>query len=116
MSQTNNVVKHKWGLEVLWASMSGAEGKMLVFEKVGSKMPLHFHKEKEKAWFVNSGKFKVRWVDTQTAAVYEAELNEGQTFEVPALKPAQLECLVEGSSVTEVGTKQQPEDVYYIGQ
>lgn len=112
---TENVIKHKWGVELIWASMQDAEGKMLVFETEGSKTPLHFHKEKEKAWFVNSGKFIIRWVDTQSAAVYQAELNEGATFVVEALKPVQLECTVPGS-ITEIGSKQKENDVYYIGQ
>ena len=29
---------------------------------------MHFHREKDETWFVNSGRFIVKWIDTTTAS------------------------------------------------
>ena len=84
----------------------------MVFEKVGNKFSMHFHREKEETWFVNNGKFIVRWVDTSNATHHEQELIEGQTWHNPPLQPHQLEALEAGSSITEVSTPDSVEDNY----
>ena len=58
-----------WGYELIWATNDLYCGKIMVFEKAGSKMSMHFHKEKDESWFVNQGTFLLRWIDTNTAAV-----------------------------------------------
>ncbi len=74
MEQTNlsptrlsGVVKKGWGYELIWATNDKYCGKIMVFEKAGNKFSLHFHKEKDETWFVNSGRFKLRYRDTATA-------------------------------------------------
>lgn len=86
----------------------------MVFEKVGAKFSMHFHREKDETWFINSGKFKLRWIDTSTATLYEQILEEGQTWHNPPLMPHQLEALVANSSITEVSTPDSVEDNYRI--
>ena len=86
----------------------------MVFEKVGSKFSLHFHKEKDETWFVNNGKFLLRWIDTKTSKIYEQELTQGMTWHNPPLQPHQLVCMEAGSSVTEVSTADSVEDNYRI--
>lgn len=108
------VIKKGWGYELIWATTDKYCGKILVFEKAGNKMSLHFHKDKDETWFINTGKFKLRWIDTSTSMMYEKELNEGDTWRNPPLQPHQLEALVDNSSLTEVSTVDSIEDNYRI--
>lgn len=108
------VVKKGWGYELIWATNDKYCGKIMVFEKAGAKFSMHFHKEKDETWFVNSGKFKLRYIDTATATVYERELNEGDVWHNPPLLPHQLEALIDNSSMTEVSTPDSVEDNYRI--
>ncbi len=108
------VVKKGWGYELIWATTDKYCGKIMVFEKNGAKFSMHFHREKDETWFVNSGKFIVRWIDTATATLYEKELNEGDTWHNPPLQPHQLECLADNSSISEVSTADSVEDNYRI--
>jgi len=103
-----------WGYELIWATNEKYCGKIMVFERVGSKFSMHFHKEKDETWFVNNGKFKVRWIDTKEARLYEKELKEGDTWHNPPLQPHQLEALEAMSSITEVSTPDSVEDNYRI--
>lgn len=103
-----------WGFEIIWASNDKYCGKLMVFEKVGSQFSMHFHKDKDETWFVNAGKFKLRWIDTTTAQMFEKELNEGDVWHNPPLMPHQLEAMVPGSIIYEVSTADSVEDNYRI--
>ena len=107
-------VEKGWGYELIWASNEKYCGKVLVFKDVGSKFSMHFHKNKEETWFVNFGKFKVTWIETDTATYKEKILNEGDTWHNPPLQPHQLECLIPNSSISEVSTHDDPDDNYRI--
>ena len=115
-TRLEGVVQKGWGYELIWATNDKYCGKIMVFEKAGAKFSMHFHREKDETWFVNSGKFKLRWIDTTNAQLYEKELSEGETWHNPPLQPHQLECLVAGSSITEVSTPDSVEDNYRISQ
>lgn len=116
MEQTrlSGVVKKGWGYELIWATTDKYCGKIMVFEKAGNKFSMHFHREKEETWFVNNGKFLVRWIDTKDATLYTKELKEGDTWFNPPLQPHQLEALVDNSSMSEVSTADSVEDNYRI--
>ena len=103
-----------WGYELIWATNDSYCGKILVFEKPGSKMSMHFHKEKDESWFVNQGSFKLRYIDTQTATPMEVVIKAGDTWRNPPLMPHQLEAIEPGSSITEVSTPDSIEDNYRI--
>jgi mannose-6-phosphate isomerase-like protein (cupin superfamily) len=113
-TRQSGVVQKGWGYELIWATNDKYCGKIMVFKNVGSKFSMHFHKEKDETWFVNSGRFKLRWIDTTTATLMEAELKEGDTWHNPPLQPHQLEALEENSSITEVSTPDSVEDNYRI--
>ena len=103
-----------WGYELIWATNDLYCGKIMVFEKAGSKMSMHFHKEKDESWFVNQGSFKLRYIDTQTATPMEVVIKAGDTWRNPPLMPHQLEAIEPGSSITEVSTPDSIEDNYRI--
>lgn len=114
MVRREGMVPKGWGYELIWATNEKYCGKILVFEKTGSKTSMHFNKEKHKSWFVNNGKFILRWMDLETATMYTKELNEGDTWVIEPLVPQQLEALQDNSSITEVSTSDSIEDVYRI--
>jgi len=102
-----------WGSETIWCTNDKYCGKMLNFN-TGSAFSMHFHKEKDETWFVNSGRFEVKWIDTKDAILYSKELKVGDTWHNPPLQPHQLIALEAGSSVSEVSTPDSVEDNYRI--
>lgn len=113
-TRLSGVVKKGWGYELIWATNDKYCGKIMVFEKAGAKFSMHFHREKDETWFVNNGRFLVHWIDTATAKLNTQELKEGDTWHNPPLQPHQLECIVAGSSITEVSTPDSVEDNYRV--
>jgi quercetin dioxygenase-like cupin family protein len=114
-TRLRGVVQKGWGYELIWATNEKYCGKIMVFNRVGAMTSKHFHKEKDETWFVNSGKFKVRYIDTKDSMLYEKELNEGDTWYNAPLMPHQLIALEADSSITEVSTPDSVEDNFRIG-
>jgi streptogramin lyase len=112
--QTLGQVKKGWGFEIVWANNDKYCGKLLVFQKAGSKTSLVLHKDKSKSWFVNAGKFKIRFIDVKTGQVNEAILDEGKTVDFGPLGPHQLEAMVDNSIIFEVGTADYIEDRFRL--
>jgi hypothetical protein len=103
-----------WGFEIIFANNDRYCGKLLVFERAGAKTSLVFHKEKRKSWFVNAGKFKVKYIDVATGEVKEAILEEGKTADFAELGPHQIEALAPNSIIFEVGTGDYVEDRFRL--
>ena len=114
MTRLEGKVDKGWGYEVIWATDDKYCGKIMVFEKVGAKFSMHFHKEKDETWFINNGRFLLRWIDTTDASLHEQELKSGDVWHNPPLQPHQLVCMEAGSSITEVSTPDSVEDNYRI--
>lgn len=103
-----------WGFELVWSNSEKYCGKLLVFTKAGSKTSLVFHKEKAKSWFVNSGKFKITYIDINTGETKEAFIEEGRTVDFGPLSPHQVEALVDNSTIFEVSTADYVEDRFRL--
>ena len=114
MNRLEGFVKKGWGYELIWATNDQYCGKIMVFERAGAKFSMHFHKEKDESWFVNTGKFLLRYIDTQTATLHEKVLSEGETWHNPPLMPHQLESMTAGAMIFEVSTADSVEDNYRI--
>jgi quercetin dioxygenase-like cupin family protein len=114
-TRLSGVVQKGWGYELIWATTEDYCGKIMVFNKEGARTSMHFHKDKDETWFVNNGKFKVRYIDTNDSMLYEKDLNEGDTWHNPPLMPHQLIALQAESSITEVSTPDSVEDNFRIG-
>jgi streptogramin lyase len=112
--QTLGQVKKGWGFELVFANNDNYCGKLLVFDRAGSKTSLVFHKEKVKSWFVNAGRFKITYIDVATGEVKQSELSEGQTADFAQLGPHQIEALVDNSIIFEVGTADYIEDRFRL--
>ena len=112
MTRLEGYVEKGWGHELIWATNDQYCGKMMHFN-TGARFSMHFHREKEETWYVQSGQFVVRWIDTKTAEQHEQELEQGDTWHNPPCMPHQLICLQEGT-VVEVSTPDSVEDNYRV--
>lgn len=115
-TRLSGAVKKGWGYELIFATNDLYCGKIIVFEKAGAKTSMNFHKEKDKTWFINSGSFLLRTIETKSATLITKELKEGDAWHTPVLVPHQLEALEDNSSITEVSTPDSVEDIYRISQ
>jgi len=111
---SNNVNKTEYGYDITWSETEWYTSKIMVFEQAKSKTPIAFHKDTTKTWFINSGSFNVRWIDTSTGELFERELSEGTVFHVPALMPCGLEALTENSSLSQTSNLNNPKDYYKL--
>ena len=107
-------VEKGWGSELIWATNDKYCGKLLQFN-TGAKFSMHFHAHKDETWYVLSGKFVVKYIDTQNAEVYEKTLSTGDMWHNAPLLPHQLVC-VEGGTIIEVSTPDSVEDNYRVGK
>jgi hypothetical protein len=112
--QTPGKVDKGWGFELVFANNDKYCGKLLVFDRIGAKTSLVFHKEKAKSWFVNAGKFKISYIDVSTGEMKQSELSEGQTADFGQLGPHQVEALAANSIIFEVGTSDYLEDRFRL--
>jgi hypothetical protein len=95
-------IKTNFGYEVIWAKTDSYEARFLAFDKQNSKTDIYLDSTADKTWFINTGKFKIRWIDTSTGQILEQESPEGTVFHIDRMKPTQLVALQDNSSVTEV--------------
>ena len=75
---------------------------------------MHFHKEKEKTWFINSGQFVLRYIDTKTTELKLVNLKEGDVWKVDPLVPHQLVAMHPDSVIFEVSTSDSETDIYRV--
>ena len=105
------VIKN-WGYEYVIINNEKYCGKILHFLK-GKKFSMHFHVLKVETWFVNSGKFRFRWIDPANADIQEEILEVGDVITNQIGEPHQIECLEEGD-VFEVSTQHFDSDSYRV--
>jgi mannose-6-phosphate isomerase-like protein (cupin superfamily) len=104
MDYESGKIDKGWGFELAFVNNGDYSGKLLVFEQAGAKTSMLFHKKRRKTWFVNEGKFKLTFIDTQTGQVHETVLDVGRTVSLGEMSPHQLEALEPNSIIFEVGT------------
>jgi mannose-6-phosphate isomerase-like protein (cupin superfamily) len=104
MDYESGKIDKGWGFELAFVNNGDYSGKLLVFEQAGAKTSMLFHKKRRKTWFVNEGKFKLTFIDTQTGQVHETVLEVGRTVSLGEMSPHQLEALEPNSMIFEVGT------------
>lgn len=107
-------VKKGWGYELIWANTNEYCAKILVFNKSGNKQSMHYHKTRNKSYFVNNGLFKIRWIDTATTEIFEKQFSEGEIWHCPCMTPHQIESMSDNASITEVGTTESVDDIFRL--
>jgi mannose-6-phosphate isomerase-like protein (cupin superfamily) len=115
MNRAEGKIDKGWGYEIHWANKDKYTGKILIFNNPGSKTSMYFHKEKDKSWFVNSGMFQLRYIDTKTAELKQLILKEGDTYNCPPLQPHQLISMGPEAMIIEVSTPDNSDDNYRVG-
>jgi quercetin dioxygenase-like cupin family protein len=105
-------VEKGWGSEYIWATNDLYCGKLMRFNK-DAKFSMHFHAKKDETWYVLSGKFEVRYIQTKDASIRSEILNQGDTWRNEPLEPHQLICIEEGT-IIEVSTPDSVEDNYRV--
>ena len=77
-----------WGEELIIENNEKYCGKLLIF-KAGCKFSMHYHMIKDETWYVESGEFIYRWIDTETADVHEQHLKPGNIVRQPMMENVQ---------------------------
>jgi mannose-6-phosphate isomerase-like protein (cupin superfamily) len=108
------VVKKGWGREEIFADHPDYAGKLLVFDRPGAKMSMHFHRTKDETWYVLKGIFALTVHSLSDAAQTSRRLEEGDVWRNEAFVPHRLECLSESGTIVEVSTYDDPADNYRI--
>ena len=101
-----------WGEELIIENNEKYCGKLLIF-KAGCKFSMHYHMIKDETWYVESGEFIYRWIDTMTADVHEQTLVPGNIVRQLPGQPHQLEALTDGK-IFEVSTQHFDIDSYRV--
>jgi uncharacterized RmlC-like cupin family protein len=112
ITRLQGFVKKGWGHELIWATNDKYCGKLMVFNE-GAKFSMHFHREKKESWYVLSGEFEVRWINTLNANIITNILREGDTWDNDPCEPHQLICIKAGT-IIEVSTPDSVEDNYRV--
>ena len=108
------IIPKAWGEEIIIHNDEDYCGKILKFN-AGAKFSTHFHLKKKETWFVQEGKFLLKYIDTRDATPMEKELTAGMIIEVQRGDPHQLIALTKGI-IFEVSTQHFDDDSYRIGK
>jgi len=111
---TPSVVPKGWGCEIVIVNNDLYCGKILRFNK-GAKFSMHFHMKKMETWYVTSGLFTFRWINTANADVIEETLKPGDTITNFVGEPHQIICL-EAGDIFEVSTTHFDSDSYRVAK
>ena len=103
-----------WGKEMIITNNQLYSGKILMFKK-GCKFSMHYHLIKDETWFIAEGEFLYRWIDTETADIYEEELKPGDVVRQLPGQPHQLMAHTDGS-IIEVSTEHFDDDSYRVSK
>ena len=72
-------VEKPWGHELIWALTDDYCGKVL-FVKAGHALSLQFHREKDEAWLVHSGRARLELGDAGDSVLTEEVVGPGAAF------------------------------------
>jgi mannose-6-phosphate isomerase-like protein (cupin superfamily) len=101
-----------WGHEIVFENNELYCGKLLCFHQ-GAKFSMHYHLIKDETWYVESGEFIYRYINTSNADVVEIKLKKGDTVRQRPGQPHQLEALTDGV-IFEVSTQHFDSDSYRV--
>jgi quercetin dioxygenase-like cupin family protein len=101
-----------WGEELIIINNELYCGKLLIF-KAGCKFSMHYHLLKDETWYVNSGEFVYKWINTETADLEVNLLKPGSIVRQKPGQPHQLVALTDGV-IFEVSTQHFDSDSYRV--
>jgi mannose-6-phosphate isomerase len=97
-------VEKPWGWELIWAHAEAYVGKIL-FVRAGHSLSLQFHREKDEAWYVESGRAKLELGDSGDAVLNTEVIAAGACFR---FRPGTVHRVtaLEDTTIIEVSTPQ----------
>ena len=95
-------VEKPWGSELIWAVTDAYAGKIL-FVKEGESLSLQFHKVKDEAWYVLSGRAEVELGGPGERMLNSEIVSPGAAFHFPAGTVHRVKA-VEDTTILEVST------------
>ena len=116
MTQLEGVQAKGWGRELIWATNDKYCGKLMFFDRKGSKFSMHFHREKDESWYVLKGSFMLHILDCSNAEMSSSVLKTGDTWRNLPMSPHQLVAMEDDSIIIEVSTPDSVEDNFRIAK
>jgi hypothetical protein len=113
MEKNNNVIQTDFGYEIEWAKFDNYGAKIIVFSKK-DKTPFWYNVKTEKTWFVNSGSFIFRWIDTSDGQIYQNNSQEGSVFTAKPLVPCSIECTSANGGLSETNNGHYENDKFIV--
>ena len=107
-----SIISKGWGHEVIIINNDKYCGKILHFNK-DAKFSMHYHIKKTETWYVQSGKFIFKWINTENAEIITEELVSGDIITNNIGEPHQIICIEEGD-IFEVSTTHYDNDSYRV--
>jgi mannose-6-phosphate isomerase-like protein (cupin superfamily) len=97
-------VEKPWGHELIWAQTDVYCGKLL-FVKAGHSLSLQFHREKDEAWLIQSGRARLELGSAGEKMLKEEVVGAGAAFHYAAGTVHRVTAL-EDTTILEVSTPQ----------
>jgi mannose-6-phosphate isomerase len=97
-------VEKPWGYELIWALTDVYCGKVL-FVKAGHSLSLQFHREKDEAWLIQSGRARLELGDAGETMLKEEIVGPGAAFHYAPGTVHRVTAL-EDTTILEVSTPQ----------
>jgi mannose-6-phosphate isomerase len=97
-------VEKPWGYELIWAVSEHYAGKLLSVN-AGHALSLQFHREKDEAWLVQSGRAKLELGDAGESVLMEEVVGPGAAFHYSPGTVHRVTAL-EDTTIIEVSTPQ----------
>lgn len=105
-------VPKRWGYELILHNDERYCGKILHFYKTG-KCSMHLHVKKHETFYVISGKFVIKSINTDTAEEIITRFNPGDSLTIPVGVPHQIICEEEGD-IAEFSSQHFDSDSYRV--
>jgi mannose-6-phosphate isomerase-like protein (cupin superfamily) len=97
-------VEKPWGYELIWALTDTYCGKVL-FVKAGESLSLQFHREKDEAWLIQSGRVKLELGEVGDPVLRVEVVGPGAAFHYTAGTVHRVTA-IEDTTILEVSTPQ----------
>jgi mannose-6-phosphate isomerase len=95
-------VEKPWGYELIWALTDDYCGKLL-FVRAGQSLSLQFHRRKDEAWYIQSGRARLELGRAGDGALSEEVVATGACFHFPPGTVHRVTAL-EDTMIVEVST------------
>ncbi len=95
-------VEKPWGYELIWALTDTYCGKVL-FVRAGHSLSLQFHRQKDEAWLIQSGRAKLELGEAGGPVLNEEIVGEGSAFHY-APGTVHRVTAIEDTTILEVST------------